>query len=170
MPFCSSDEGATPEPNKPGRALESVPSQHSENRIASASEADRHSHQIEAGRLRTSQFEFDEACSGLTAPDDREDQPSINTDRKDHDPAITNPFIVNVPYVKPPVYIDYGTNLHIGQNTFVNRNLVVIDSPVCPIWIGARCQLGPNVTLAAIDHPLSEWLRQPADLKRPPLT
>jgi len=75
-------------------------------------------------------------------------------DLQEHDPAVTNPFIVNAPYVKPPVYIDYGTNLHIGNGTFINRNFVVIDSPVCQIRIGERCLFGPNVILAAVEHPL----------------
>lgn len=78
-------------------------------------------------------------------------------DQQEHDPAVTNPFIVNAPYCKPPVYIDYGTNLHIGNGTFINRNFVVIDSPVCPIRIGERCLFGPNVILAAVEHPLGEY-------------
>jgi hypothetical protein len=78
------------------------------------------------------------------------------SDQQEHDPAVTNPFIVNAPYVKPPVYIDYGANLHIGNGTFINRNFVVIDSPVCPIRIGERCLFGPNVILAAVEHPLGE--------------
>jgi acetyltransferase-like isoleucine patch superfamily enzyme len=73
---------------------------------------------------------------------------------EEHDPAVTNPFIVQAPYVKPPVHIDYGTNLHIGNGTFINRNFVVIDSPVCSIRIGERCLLGPSVILAAVEHPL----------------
>ncbi len=73
---------------------------------------------------------------------------------EEHNPAVTNPFIVQAPYVKPPVHIDYGTNLHIGNGTFINRNFVVIDSPVCPIRIGERCLLGPSVILAAVEHPL----------------
>ena len=78
-------------------------------------------------------------------------------DLQEHDPAITNPFIVNAPYVKPPVWIDYGTNLHIGNGTFINRGFVVIDSPVCHIRIGERCLFGPNVILAAVEHPLGEY-------------
>jgi acetyltransferase-like isoleucine patch superfamily enzyme len=76
---------------------------------------------------------------------------------EEHDPAITNPFIVNAPYVKPPCYIDYGTNLHVGAGTFINRNFMVIDSPVCQIRIGDRCLFGPNVILAAVEHPLGEY-------------
>jgi acetyltransferase-like isoleucine patch superfamily enzyme len=82
-------------------------------------------------------------------------QAAVGRNSTEHDPAVTDPFIVDVPYVKSPVYIDYGTNLHVGKRTFINRNFVVIDSPVCPVWIGDRCQLGPNVTLAAVEHPLN---------------
>lgn len=76
---------------------------------------------------------------------------------QEHDPATTNPFIVDAPYVKPPCYIDYGTNLHVGAGTFINRNFMVIDSPVCQIRIGDRCLFGPNVILAAVEHPLGKY-------------
>jgi hypothetical protein len=66
----------------------------------------------------------------------------------------TNPFRVNVPYVKPPVFIDYGTNLHIGATTFINRNFTVLDSPIARVSIGEGCLIGPNTTLASITHPL----------------
>jgi acetyltransferase-like isoleucine patch superfamily enzyme len=79
----------------------------------------------------------------------------------EHDPSVTNPFIVNAPYVKPPVHIDYGSNLHIGAGTFINRNFIAIDSPVCHIRIGERCQFGPNVMLAAVEHPLGEYREFP---------
>lgn len=86
----------------------------------------------------------DQATSG------KSDQSNI----LESDPAITNPFLVSAPYVKPPCFIDYGTNLHIAASTFVNRGLYVIDSPVCSIRIGERCLLGPQVILASIRHPI----------------
>ncbi|KIW01404.1 hypothetical protein, variant [Verruconis gallopava] len=82
---------------------------------------------------------------------------------QEHDPAVTNPFIVDAPYVKPPVHIDYGTNLIVGAGTFINRNFVVIDSPICYVRIGERCLFGPNVTLATVEHPLD------ADERRGPI-
>lgn len=69
-------------------------------------------------------------------------------------PSTSNPFKVNAPYIKPPLYIDYGTNLHIGATTFINRNFTVLDSPILRVSIGEGCLIGPNVTLASITHPL----------------
>jgi acetyltransferase-like isoleucine patch superfamily enzyme len=68
----------------------------------------------------------------------------------------SNPFSVKAPYVKTPVYIDYGMNLQIAASTFINRNLTVIDSPATRIIIGERCMIGPNVTLAGVGHPLGK--------------
>lgn len=67
-----------------------------------------------------------------------------------------NPFNVKVPYIKPPLFIDYGTNLHIGATTFINRNFTVLDSPILRVSIGEGCLIGPNTTLASITHPLGE--------------
>ncbi|QDS67674.1 hypothetical protein FKW77_005110 [Venturia effusa] len=68
--------------------------------------------------------------------------------------SAANPFDVNVPYIKPPLYIDYGTNLSIGATTFINRNFTVLDSPILRVSIGEGCLIGPNTTLASITHPL----------------
>lgn len=59
-----------------------------------------------------------------------------------------------VSYVKPPIYIDYGTNLHIGSTTFINRNCHILDAPVASIAIGERCLFGPNVHLYCVTHTL----------------
>ncbi|KAE9971652.1 hypothetical protein EG328_005473 [Venturia inaequalis] len=71
----------------------------------------------------------------------------------------SNPFNVNAPYIKPPLYIDYGTNLHIGATTFINRNFTVLDSPILRVSIGEGCLIGPNTTLASITHPLDATKR-----------
>jgi hypothetical protein len=77
------------------------------------------------------------------------------------DAPTANPFRVNVPYIKPPLFIDYGTNLHIGATTFINRNFTVLDSPIARVSIGNGCLIGPNTTLASITHPLGRS-RHPA--------
>jgi maltose O-acetyltransferase len=53
--------------------------------------------------------------------------------------------------VRPPLHVDYGTQLSIGPRTFVNYNLVALD--VAPIRVGADCQIGPNVQLLTAWHP-----------------
>ncbi len=55
-------------------------------------------------------------------------------------------------YVKPPLFVDYGENIHIGARTFVNYNLTALD--VASITIGADCQLGPNIQLLTPTHPI----------------
>ncbi|MFF0187490.1 sugar O-acetyltransferase [Streptomyces sp. NPDC005244] len=54
--------------------------------------------------------------------------------------------------LRPPLYVDYGSNITIGARTFVNYNLTALD--VARITIGEDCQLGPNVQLLTPTHPL----------------
>lgn len=54
--------------------------------------------------------------------------------------------------IKPPLFVDYGENIHIGARTFINCNLVALD--VATITIGADCQVGPNVQLLTPTHPV----------------
>lgn len=61
-------------------------------------------------------------------------------------------------YVKPPLFVDYGENLHIGSRTFVNYNLTALD--VATITIGADCQLGPGVQLLTPTHPVEPGPRR----------
>ncbi|MET4638867.1 sugar O-acetyltransferase [Mycetocola sp. 2940] len=61
-------------------------------------------------------------------------------------------------YVKPPLFVDYGENIHIGARTFVNCNLTALD--VAPIIIGEDCQLGPNVQLLTPTHPVEPGPRR----------
>lgn len=55
-------------------------------------------------------------------------------------------------YIKPPLAVDYGENIHIGAGTFINYNLVALD--VARIEIGPDCQIGPNVQLLTPTHPI----------------
>ncbi|MFE6281057.1 sugar O-acetyltransferase [Streptomyces sp. NPDC057877] len=54
--------------------------------------------------------------------------------------------------VRPPLYVDYGSNITIGARTFVNYHLTALD--VAPITIGEDCQIGPNVQLLTPTHPV----------------
>ena len=66
-------------------------------------------------------------------------------------------LFTNDPWIEPPFHADYGTNLHLGANVYINFNCTVIDT--CPVTIGARSLLGPNVSLYAGTHPLDPELR-----------
>ncbi len=61
-------------------------------------------------------------------------------------------------YVKPPLAVDYGENVHIGARTFVNSNLTALD--VARITIGEDCQIGPNVQLLTPTHPVDPQPRR----------
>ncbi|MFD6907928.1 sugar O-acetyltransferase [Streptomyces sp. NPDC060077] len=54
--------------------------------------------------------------------------------------------------VRPPLYVDYGSNISIGARTFVNYNLTALD--VARITIGEDCQIGPGVQLLTPTHPV----------------
>ncbi|MGC5627910.1 sugar O-acetyltransferase [Georgenia sp. Z1344] len=54
--------------------------------------------------------------------------------------------------VRPPLYVDYGSNVSIGAGSFVNYNLMVLD--VAAVTIGQDCLIGPNVQLLTPTHPV----------------
>lgn len=53
--------------------------------------------------------------------------------------------------LRAPLYVDYGYNIHLGQNVFLNYGCVLLD--VCPITVGDRTAIGPMVQLLTADHP-----------------
>ena len=50
-----------------------------------------------------------------------------------------------------PFYCEYGVNIYVGRNCFVNYNSVFLD--VAPITPGDNVLIEPNVTLATPNHP-----------------
>ncbi|WP_370291187.1 sugar O-acetyltransferase [Nocardioides sp.] len=60
--------------------------------------------------------------------------------------------------IRPPLFVDYGSQLHVGDGVFINVGLVALD--VTPIRIGADSQIGPNVQLLTPQHPLDADLRR----------
>jgi maltose O-acetyltransferase len=60
--------------------------------------------------------------------------------------------------LRPPLYVDYGTQLRIGARCFANYGLVALD--VAPITIGDDVQIGPNVQLLTPTHPIDPGLRR----------
>ncbi len=53
--------------------------------------------------------------------------------------------------IRPPFFCDYGYNIHLGENAFLNFNCVILD--VVRVEIGAGTQIGPAVQIYAADHP-----------------
>lgn len=68
--------------------------------------------------------------------------------------------------VRAPFQCDYGFNVRLGPDVFVNFNCVILD--VVEVAIGARTQIGPAVQIYAADHPRDpEQRRRGLELGRP---
>ena len=52
----------------------------------------------------------------------------------------------------PPIFFDYGSNVHIGDFSFVNSNFTALDAG--RIDIGRHVFIGPNVSIYTPTHPL----------------
>ena len=63
-------------------------------------------------------------------------------------------------WVNPPFYCDYGHNIEIGKNAFINYNCTIID--VGKVVIGDNCQIAPNVSIYTAGHPVHPATRNTA--------
>ncbi len=65
-------------------------------------------------------------------------------------------------WISAPFFVDYGENIHIGNNCEINMNCVFLDCN--KITIGDYCGIGPNVQIYAVTHPvLPEERLSPSD-------
>ena len=55
-------------------------------------------------------------------------------------------------YLLGPIYFDYGCYIEIGDNSFANFNLTVLDT--CPVKIGNNVFIGTGVSIVTPLHPL----------------
>ena len=62
------------------------------------------------------------------------------------------------PFVDGPISIDHGLNFRVGKGTFLNFNLLVLDT--CRITIGENVLFGPNVCLYGAIHPIDPAIRR----------
>lgn len=60
--------------------------------------------------------------------------------------------------IRPPLRVDYGSHIHLGDRTFVNFGLVALD--VAAITIGDDVQIGTNVQLLTPTHPVDPEQRR----------
>ena len=68
--------------------------------------------------------------------------------------------------IQPRFCCDYGSNIRLGRNAFVNYNCVFLDC--APIEIGDDLQMGPAVQLYTATHPVEPELRAAGlELARP---
>ncbi|KAE8323811.1 trimeric LpxA-like protein [Aspergillus sergii] len=79
--------------------------------------------------------------------------PSL-TDTKEEE----NQFKDTDPFVDPPISIDHGLNFKVGKGTFLNFNLLVLDT--CLVTIGERVLFGPNVSIYGATHPMDPAVRR----------
>ena len=69
-------------------------------------------------------------------------------------------------FIQPPFACDYGYNVSIGDDAFINFNAVILDC--APVTIGDGTQIGPGVQLLAADHPRDPQTRRDLlELARP---
>jgi maltose O-acetyltransferase len=54
--------------------------------------------------------------------------------------------------IRPPLWCDYGSQIHVGARTFINFGAVLLD--VATITIGDDGQVGPNVQFLTATHPV----------------
>src|SRR6266550_6565098 len=68
--------------------------------------------------------------------------------------------------VRPPFFCDYGFNIRLGDDVFLNYNCVILD--VADVIIGDATQIGPAVQIYTADHPRdAETRRQGLEFGRP---
>jgi len=53
--------------------------------------------------------------------------------------------------IRPPFHCDFGYNIRLGRNAFLNYNCVILD--VVEVAIGEGVQIGPAVQIYSADHP-----------------
>lgn len=59
--------------------------------------------------------------------------------------------------IRPPIYVDYGSNIHLAAGVFFNYGCTLLD--VCPITIGQDTQIGPGTQILTADHPRDPKVR-----------
>ncbi len=60
--------------------------------------------------------------------------------------------------VRPPFHCDFGFNISLGADVFLNFGCVILD--VVTVEIGEGAQVGPAVQIYAADHPRDPALRR----------
>ncbi|QCX38874.1 sugar O-acetyltransferase [Aureibaculum algae] len=60
-------------------------------------------------------------------------------------------------FIEPPFYCDYGYNIKLGNQVFMNYNCCILD--VAEVTIGNRVMFGPNVQIYTATHPLDAKTR-----------
>ncbi|RDW63085.1 sugar O-acetyltransferase [Aspergillus mulundensis] len=75
---------------------------------------------------------------------------------QDHEES-EDTILQSYPWIERPIAIDYGYNVSVGKDVFINFNCVILDT--CKVTIGSRTLIGPNVSLFSGTHPVDPDLR-----------
>lgn len=59
--------------------------------------------------------------------------------------------------VNPPFHCDHGHGIHIGEDTFINYDAVILDAG--NVYIGSRCKIGPRCQIYTPQHPIDHTTR-----------
>lgn len=62
------------------------------------------------------------------------------------------------PWIESPFFCDYGYQIHLGDDVFINFNCTILDC--MPVKIGNKVLIGPNVQLYSATHPISHEQRR----------
>ncbi len=63
--------------------------------------------------------------------------------------------------IEPPFFCDYGKNICIGKNVYMNTNCIILD--VNKVSIGDNTMFGPLVQIYTASHPIDPELRKKGD-------
>ncbi|KAJ5322689.1 Maltose/galactoside acetyltransferase [Penicillium brevicompactum] len=85
---------------------------------------------------------------------DTRPMPAVDSDSK-ADEAL---FEDTDPFVDGPISVDHGLNFKVGKGTFLNFNLLVLDT--CLVTIGENVLFGPNVCIYGATHPMDPAVRR----------
>lgn len=66
-------------------------------------------------------------------------------------------LFADYPWVEGPIHIDYGTNVRLGKNVYINFNCTILDT--CLVTIGDRTLFASGVSLFSATHPLDPDVR-----------
>ncbi|CEJ60963.1 hypothetical protein PMG11_09517 [Penicillium brasilianum] len=53
-------------------------------------------------------------------------------------------------YIEPPLFVDYGCNISVGESFYANFHLTILDCGL--VSIGNNVEIGPNVSIITSEH------------------
>lgn len=67
-------------------------------------------------------------------------------------------------FLNPPFYCDYGNQIFVGKNCFINYNCTILDNAV--VTMGDNCMPAPNVSIYTAGNPC-RVIRQITEADKP---